>query len=67
MYIKKYEEACPICNGTVSGNFKYKYHCENCMLLFDYKDLVKKNKIVNHVMTDNPIIKKRIKNKTFKE
>ncbi|MCF7866745.1 hypothetical protein K9L67_04525 [Candidatus Woesearchaeota archaeon] len=62
MYIKIYKEACPICDGHVKGNFSYKYHCEACMILFDYKDL-KKPLVEHEVVTDHPTIRKRLNKK----
>jgi hypothetical protein len=53
MYIKIVSGGCPVCKGDVKGNHKYRYHCENCSLLFRFPDL-NKEKGIKEVITDNP-------------
>lgn len=62
MYVKIYAKACPLCGGDVKGNYTYKYHCESCSILFDYKDLKKPVKQIK-IITDNIIVKKRMAQK----
>lgn len=59
MYVKILENGCPICGGDVKGNFKFRYLCINCNILFRYKDLKKPTKI-KETITDNPKIKDKL-------
>ncbi len=52
MYIKVIGSGCPICGGDVKGNYKCRYHCENCSLLFRFPDLNSEG-AVKQVLTDN--------------
>ena len=46
MYIKVFEDACPLCGGEVKGNFRYKYHCKNCNILFRESELDSEKNLV---------------------
>lgn len=58
MLIKVIEEGCPICNGEVRGNYKSKYFCKKCNILYRYSQLKKPHKI-KEIITDNNFILKR--------
>ncbi len=42
MKVVEFENACPICNGTVKGNEEVKYFCKSCNLLFRKEQLYRK-------------------------
>ena len=60
MYVKIIASGCPICKSDVKGNYKYRYHCENCSLLFRFSDLNKQGG-VKETLTDNQKILSRKK------
>ncbi len=60
MYVKIIGSGCPVCSSDVKGNYKYRYHCEQCSLLFRFSDL-NKEEGVKEVLTDNQNVLSRKK------
>ena len=46
MYVKTYEHGCPLCKGVVKGNFRYKYFCKKCNLIFRESELDDEKKLI---------------------
>lgn len=59
MYIKKFTQGCPLCNGDVKGNSKDGYLCLVCFVKFE-QDQLNMNRQLAEIQTDNHVIKKRM-------
>ncbi|PIN81626.1 hypothetical protein COV13_00660 [Candidatus Woesearchaeota archaeon CG10_big_fil_rev_8_21_14_0_10_32_9] len=58
MYVKKYAQGCPLCNGDVKGNSTEGYLCLVCFVKFE-QDQLNMTRQLAEIQTDNHLIRNR--------